>query len=190
MGANADYNFLIKFHKLTGFKIAPNTEAIDIPDLERFPKHRAPPFVYITGSENIKVSQREIKVLRKYLLEEGGMLFADNGGGRFNWQFRGLMRRVLPDKAWVDIANDDVIYRQPYIFPHGAPPLWQHSGNRAVGIKHNGRWVVFYHQGDINDAWQDKGNKISEGLRMAAFKMGINVVNYAFNQYHLIHFGE
>ncbi|MFC1600893.1 DUF4159 domain-containing protein [Candidatus Sumerlaeota bacterium] len=190
MGKGADYNFLIKFHELTGFKIAAQTEAVTISDLKRFPKHKAPPFVYLTGQRHINVSQRDIKTLRWYLLEEGGMIFADNGGGNFNWAFRNLMRRVLPDKQWIDIANDDIIFRQPYIFPHGAPPLWHHSGTRALGIKHQGRWVVFYHQGDINDAWQEGGSGISASLRKAAFQLGVNVVNYSFNQYLSLHYGQ
>lgn len=189
MGKGADYNFLIKFRELTGFNIAASTEAVRISDLKRFPKDRAPPFVYLTGSQRISVSSRDVQTLRWYLLEEGGMIFADNGGGNFNSSLRALMRRVLPENDWIDIANDDVLYRQPYLFPNGAPPLWHHSGNRALGMKHQGRWVVFYHQGDINDAWQTGGSGASTSLQMQAFKMGVNVVNYAFGQYMAIHFG-
>lgn len=190
MGKGADYNFLIKFRELTGFKIARKTESIKIANLKWFPRHRAPPFVYITGQGNISVSTREVRILRWYLLEEGGMIFADNGGGNFNSAFRGLIRRILPDKYWVDIANDDIVYKQPYLFPNGAPPLWHHSGKRSLGIKHQGRWVVFYHQGDINDAWQTGGSGVTKLVRARAFKMGVNVVNYAFNQYMTIHFGD
>jgi hypothetical protein len=71
-----------------------------------------------------------------------------------------------------------------------APVLWHHSGMRALGIKHHGRWVVFYHQGDINDAWQEGGSGVEAGTRRAAFKMGINVVCYSFNQYMAIHYGD
>jgi hypothetical protein len=189
MGKGADYNFLLKFSEMTGFKIAKKTEAIGVADLKRFPKKAAPPFVYLTGSQAINMTRREMQILRWYLLEEGGMLFADNGGGRFDHSLKSLMRRVLPEKPWIDIANDDIIYQQPYRFPDGAPPLWHHSGTRALGIKHNGRWVVFYHQGDLNDAWQEGGSGVSAGTRKAAFKMGINVVNYALNQYLAIHYG-
>ena len=190
MGKGADYNFLIKFSEMTGFKIAKKTEAISVSALKRFPKKGAPPFVYLTGSQMISMTLGEIKTLRWYLLEEGGMLFADNGGGTFDAALKSLMRRVLPEKPWIDISNDDVIYRQPHRFAHGAPPLWHHSGTRALGMKHNGRWVVFYHQGDINDAWQEGGSGVTANTRKAAFKMGINVVNYSFNQYLALHFGE
>ncbi len=190
MGKGADYNFLIEFQKLTGFKIASETEAIPIHKLRRFKKHQAPPFVFITGKRGIRVSNADVKTLRWYCLEEGGMIFADNGGGNFNASFRGLMRRVFPDKGWVDIANDDVIFQRPYQFPSGAPPLWHHSGDRALGLKHNGRWVVFYHQGDLNDAWQTGHNGVSPYVAEQSYKLGVNVVNYAFNQYMNIHYGD
>jgi hypothetical protein len=188
MGKGADYNFLIQFKKLTGFNIAANTEHLPIRQLRRFPEHRAPPFVFITGSGNINVSGQDIKTLRWYLIEEGGMVFADNGGGSFNASFRRLMQRVLPELEWVDIASDDIIFRQPYLFPGGAPPLWHHSGYRALGLKHNGRWVVFYHQGDLNDAWQTGHSGVSENQAAQAYKLGVNVVNYAFNQYWNLHY--
>ena len=72
MVKGADYNFLITFRELTGFKIAEKTEAIDIAALKRFPKHRAPPFIDLTGSQNISLSQSEIKILRWYLLKRAG----------------------------------------------------------------------------------------------------------------------
>ncbi len=188
MGKGADYNFLLEFNRLTGFKIAPQTEAVSINQLARFRRGKAPPFIYITGQGRIHASQREVRILREYLIEETGMLFADNGGGTFNHELRKLMRRVFPDKQWIDISNDDIIFKQPYEFPKGAPPLWHHSGFRAMGIKHNGRWVVFYHQGDINDAWQTGGSGASEALRSQAFKLGINIVYYAFCQYAAAHY--
>jgi hypothetical protein len=190
MGANSDYNLLLMFSKYTGFKVAPTTEAIPVNALRRFPGKRAPPFVYITGSGNISVSNEDVKALRWYCTEEWGMIFADNGGGSFNTNFRALMKRVFPELDWVDIANDDVIYRQPFLFPNGAPPLWHHSGGRALGIKFSGRWVVFYHQGDLKDAWKTGHSGVSEAQAMQAYHLGINVMNYAFNQYMAAHFGD
>lgn len=188
MGKGADYNFLLQFKKLTGFNIADATEHIPIRQLRRFPEHRAPPFVFITGSGNIQVSGADIKTLRWYCIEEGGMIFADNGGGSFNRSFRSLMRRAFPELEWVDIASDDIIFRQPFLFPSGALPLWHHSGYRALGLKHNGRWIVFYHQGDLNDAWQTGHSGVSEHTAAQAYKIGVNVVNYAFNRYWELHY--
>ena len=190
MGVGADYNLLIQFHKLTSFKIADNTEHLAIPRLRRFPRHRGPPFVFITGSGNISVTRKEVMTLRWYCMEEGGMVFADNGGGTFNSSFRSLMRRAFPELEWVDIASDDILFSQPYVFPGGAPPLWHHSGNRAMGLKYNGRWICFYHQGDLNDAWKTGHSGASEGHAMQAYRLGVNIINYAFNQYMAIHYGD
>ena len=183
MGHDADYNVLLYLKKLTGFNIASDTEAVNAFQLRRFPSGKAPPFVYITGSGGIRLSSREISSLREYCLEEGGMIFADNGGGRFDGSFRGLLRRVFPGKPVVDIADDDPIYQQPFMFPNGAPPLWHHSGRRAMGVKHDGRWIVFYHQGDIGDAWRSDHSGVSKQVAMRAYKMGINVMYYAFTHY-------
>jgi len=188
MGKEADYNFLLQFHKLTGFKIAKRIEHIKIRRLRKFRKHRAPPFVFITGRGGIGVTRSDVKTLRWYCLEEGGMIFVDNGGGNFDLNFRNLMRRVFPDLQWVDIPNDDFIYRYPYLFANGAPPLWHHSGYRAMGLKHNGRWIVFYHPGDINDAWKTGHSGISKSIAMSAYKLGVNVVYYAFSQYYARHY--
>jgi hypothetical protein len=190
MGVNADYNLLLQFHKITGFKIADNTDHIPILELRRFRKHRSPPFVFITGSKAINVGKKEVDTLRWYCLEEGGMIFADNGGGTFNREFRKLMTRCFPELDWVDIASDDILYQQPFIFPNGAPPLWHHSGMRALGLKHNDRWIVFYHQGDINDAWKTGHSGASEAQAKQAYHLGVNIINYAFNQYMHIHYGD
>jgi hypothetical protein len=190
MGKGADYNFLIQFSRLTSFKIWDSTEAIEIYQLGKFPEHKAPPFVFITGKRGISVSGSDVKTLRKYCLDEGGMIFADNGGGHFNSSFRSLMRRVFPGKQWVDISSDDVLFQHPYSFPSGAPPLWAHSGRRAMGLKDNGRWIVFYHQGDMNDAWKTGHSGASEAVAAQSYKLGVNIINYAFTQYLDRHYGE
>jgi hypothetical protein len=190
MGYGADYNLLLKFRDYTGFEIASETESRPIAQLKRFPKNRAPPFVYLTGGlkGSINLSNAEIKILREYCLDMGGLLFADNGGGQFDRNFRPLMKRIFPDLPMVEISKDDVIFQQPFSFPNGAPPLWHHSGNNAMGIKYKGRWVVFYHQGDVNDAWKAGHSGASEGVTAQAYKLGVNVINYAFNQYMMLNF--
>ncbi len=183
MGRDADYNLLLYFRKTSGLPIAAKTEAIEIDRLRKFPKGQAPPFVYLTGRGKIDVTDREVKTLRWYCLEEGGLLFADSGGRSFDRSFRALCRKVFPDKALRDIASDDPILRHPSPFPNGAPPLWRHSGLRAQGIMHQGRWMVFYHQGELNDAWKTGHSGLSEAMADSAYKLGINVIFYSFTHY-------
>ena len=190
MGRGADYNLLIRFNQFTGLPIARETESREIDRLPLFPKKRSPPFVFMTGRGNINISSREAKILREYCEREGGMLFIDNGGGHFGSSVRRMLARVFPGKNLVDIANDDPIYQAPFVFPDGAPPFWHHDGNRALGIRHEGRWVVFYHPGDINDAWKDGHSGAAPQVADQAYKLGVNIIYYAFNQYYRRHYEQ
>jgi len=180
--SRADLNFLDEFRRLTGFKVAKQPESHAVRLLSKYDKGYAPPFVYMTGSSHISVSQGDRKVLRDYLLD-GGMLFADCGSPRWHHSFSGFAKALFPDKRMVIIADDDPIFQMPYAFPNGAPPLWHHGGHRALGIKHKGRWCVFYHPGDINDAWKTGHSGMESRLTKGAFQMGVNVIYYAFTHY-------
>jgi hypothetical protein len=189
MGRGADYNLLLRFNQITGFPIAKETEARDVNRLRFFAKGKQPPFVYLTGKGDIRMSSTDISTLRWYSLEQGGMLFIDNGGpGRFDRNVRNLLGQIFPGQRLVDIPNDDPIYQAPFVFPSGAPPLWKHAGTRAQGIRHNGRWVVFYHPGDMADAWRDGHSGAAPEIAEQAYRLGINVMYYSFNNYYALHY--
>ncbi|MBR1920905.1 MAG: DUF4159 domain-containing protein [Kiritimatiellae bacterium] len=190
MGKGADYNLLIKFHEWTGMKIARETEYREISRLKFFPKKKAPPFVFMTGMRGISISDGEAKILREYCQREGGMLFIDNGGGSFDSAVKNMLRKVFPGLPLVDVPNDDPIYQRPYAFPDGAPAFWHHAGYRAMGIREEGRWLVYYHPGDVNDAWKDDHSGASAEVADQAYKLGVNVMFYAFNQYYRRHYGD
>ena len=94
-----------------------------------------------------------------------------------------MIRQVLPGNPLIVIADDDPIFQVPTPFPNGAPPLWHHGGMRALGVKYRDRWVVFYHPGDILDAWKTGHEGLSPELTNAAFELGVNVVYYSFTHY-------
>lgn len=183
MGDGADNNMLIQFHVRTGIPVADMTESVTIHELGRFKKDQEPPFIYITGRAGIEVSKGEVRTLRRYLLKKRGMIFADNGGGHFHSSFMRLMNLIAPEIAPVDIANDDPLYQCYYQLPNGAPPLWHHSGWRALGWKYQGRWIAFYHQGDVNDAWKDGHSGTSEEAWELAYQLGVNVIHYSITRY-------
>ena len=181
----ADINFLRAFAAATGFKkIARKGESHSIRLLKKYPDDGFPPFVYITGNGHMgRVSPADIKILREYCLK-GGMLIGDAGSRQFHDSFTHFMRQVFPAKPLLDIADDDMLYQLPNGFPNGAPAFWHHGGRRALGIKHEGRWCVFYHPGDMNDAWKSQGyTDVTPDMRRAAMNLGVNIVYYAFNQW-------
>jgi hypothetical protein len=181
----ADINFLRAFAKATGFKkIASKGESHSIALLAKYPDNGFPPFVFLTGNRGMgRISSTDQKILREYCLK-GGMLIADAGSVEFDRSFRGFIRQVFPDKQLLDIADDDMLYQLPYGFPNGAPAFWHHGGRRAMGLKHEGRWIAFYHPGDMNDAWKSPGySDVTPEMRDAAMNLGVNLVYYAFNQW-------
>ena len=182
---NADVNFLRAFAQATGFKkIANKGESHSISMLSKYPDDGFPPFVYLTGNGGMSISSADAKILREYCLK-GGMLIGDAGSAQFHRSFTHIMRQVFPDKPLLDIADDDMLYQLPYGFPDGAPAFWGHGGRRALGVKHEGRWCVFYHPGDMNDAWKSQGyTDVTPEMRDAAMNLGVNLVYYAFNQWN------
>ena len=180
--SRADRNFLEYFRKLTGFKVAEASESHSISMLRKYRKGFAPPFVYMTGDGAINVTASEVLILREYLLD-GGMLFADCGSPQWDRSFRSFVQVLFPGESLRVISDDDPIFQLPFCFPNGAPPLWHHGGSRAMGIKHQGRWVVFYHPGDINDAWKTGHSGMDPELVKGAYEMGVNIVYYAFTRY-------
>lgn len=180
----ADKNFLNEFRRLTGVsRIASRGESHPIRDLARYHKGEAPPFVYMTGSGSINgVSSRDMEILRDYI-RRGGMLFADCGSPAWHRSFMAFARRLWPGVEFKPISDDDPIFRQPFLFADGAPSLWHHGGYKAMGMKVQGRWAVFYHPGDMNDAWKNGRSGITPDLAKAAHRMGVNVVWYACRNY-------
>ena len=180
--SRGDQNFLDRFHQLTGFKVANQPESHPIGLLRKYAKGFAPPFVYFTGEGSINVTESETKTLRDYLLD-GGLLFASCRSPAWDRSFRAFAQRLLPGEPLVTISDDDTLFQIPYSFPNGAPPLWHHGGFRALGIKHQGRWVVFYHPGDINDAWKTGHEGLDPAMAEGAMQIGVNVLYYSFTHY-------
>jgi len=182
----ADVNFLRAVAQATPFKkIASKGESHSIARLAKYPEDGFPPFVFLTGNRSMgRVSSNDQKILREYCLN-GGLLIADAGSAEFDRSFREFIRKVFPDKQLLDIADDDMLYQLPYGFPNGAPAFWHHGGRRALGLKHEGRWIAFYHPGDMNDAWKSPGySDVTPEMRDAAMHLGVNLVYYAFNQWN------
>jgi len=179
----ADTNFLEKFRDLAGgINVARQGESHPISHLRKYPKGQAPPFVYMTGSNNISVPKGDVKALREYLCG-GGMLLADCGSPNWDRNFRGFISSVFPGNPLREISDDDPIFQIPFTFPNGPPPLWHHGGNKAMGVKYKGRWAVFYFPGDLNDAWKSGHSGLAPDLAEGAFHLGTNVVYYSFTQY-------
>jgi hypothetical protein len=182
-GVGADLNMLIEYGIRTGGRVANRTESRTVAELGNFKKLKSPPLVYLTGQKSINLSSSEIKILREYLLDKHGMLFGDNGGSRhFHRQFLSMMNKVLPDVRPVPVPLDDAIHRVPYQLPF-LPYVAPHGGRQALGWWKNGRWLCYYHPGDIGDAWADEHASVKPEVWEACYQLGTNVIFYAHMEY-------
>ena len=48
-----------------------------------------------------------------------------------------------------------------------------------LGIKHQGRWIVLWHPGELKDAWKTGHNGIAPDLAGKAYETGFNIICYA-----------
>lgn len=182
-GVGGDLNMLLEYGIRTQHKVAERTESRTIAQLKNFPIGKSPPLVYMTGQQNISLSNSEVKILREYLTDKHGMLFGDNGGSRhFHNQFLAMMNRVLPNVKPVPIPLDDVIHRIPYQIPF-LPYVAPHGGKEALGWYKDGRWLAYYHPGDIGDAWSDGHAGVSADIWESCYRIGTNVTFYAHSEY-------
>jgi hypothetical protein len=182
-GIGADLNMLVEYGVRTGHQVFDRTESRTITQLQSFPAEKSPPVVYLTGQKNITLSKSEVKTLREYLLNKQGMLFGDNGGSNhFHGQFFAMMRQVLPEVEPVKVPLDDVIHRIPYSLPF-LPYVAPHGGKDAWGWKVDGRWVCYYHPGDIGDAWTDDHSGVKPEIYEACYQLGTNVIFYGHAEY-------
>jgi hypothetical protein len=140
------------------------------------------PFLYLTGHGNIKFTSDEVYRLRDYLTQ-GGFLHADDNYG-LDESFRREMKRVFPNKEWVELPATHPIFNTKFSFPNGLPKIHEHDGKRpqALGLFHEGKLVVLYtYESDLGDGWEDlEVHKDGETKHLAALKMGVNILMYCF----------
>jgi len=181
---NADLNMLLQYGIRTKQQVSDRNETREITRLKSFPAHKSPPFVYITGQRNLAIGSNDRKILREYLIDKHGLLFADNGGsGGWGGQFLQLMKEVLPTVEAKIIPLDHPIHRIPYEIPF-LPYVAAHGGKDAIGWTVQGRLVAYYHPGDIGDAWADDHAGVSRKITEYCYQTGVNVMFYAHAEYH------
>jgi hypothetical protein len=139
------------------------------------------PYLYMTGHGNLRWSDDELVILRRYL-QQGGFLHADDNYG-MDESLRRELKRLFPDRPLVEVPVDHPIYHLVYEFPQGLPKIHEHDGKPAqgFGIFIEGRLAVFYSfQTDLGDGWEDPTvHRDPPDKREAALRMGVNLFAYA-----------
>lgn len=170
---------LLRFvRRETRIDVSPREETVELSSEKLF----SYPYVYLTGHGNVVLRTDETLRLRRYLLG-GGFLHVDDNYG-LDRAFRREMRKVFPDREWVELPFDHPIYHTHFEFPSGLPKIHEHDGKPAQGfalLDDRGRVMVFYsYESDLGDGWEPEAvHNDPPEKRLAALRMGTNILSYA-----------
>jgi Domain of unknown function (DUF4159) len=177
---SAEVNLLNFLKANTNLKVKAEYTFVDISTDEIF----SHPFLFMTGHGNVVFSDDQAKRLRKYL-ESGGFLYIDDDYG-LDKAIRREMKKVFPDKNFVELPFSDELYSILYSFPSGPPKTHEHNGKppHGFGIFIDKRLTVYYtYESNPSDGWADQEvHDDPENKRQEALKFGANLVLYALSQ--------
>ncbi len=142
------------------------------------------PFLYLNGHGNIKLSDDEIIALRSTLMN-GAFLHADDNYG-MDKSFRREMKRVFPNKEFLNLPNNHPLFDSYYNLPNGLPKIHEHDNKppQALALFEEDRMIVLYtYESDLGDGWEDASvHKDPWPVRESALKMGVNIIYFALTQ--------
>jgi hypothetical protein len=176
---SAEVNLLNFIQSNTNIKVKPEYQFVDLLSDEIF----SHPFLFMTGHGNVVFSDEEAGRLRKYL-ENGGFLYIDDDYG-LDKAVRREIKKVFPDKNFIEIPFSHDIYNIVYDFSAGPPKTHKHDEKPAqgFGIFINDRLAVYYTvEANPSDGWTDQEvHNDPENKREEALKFGTNIVVFALS---------
>ena len=119
-----------------------------------------PPFIFLTGSRDFKLSEKEVENLQKYV-RMGGCIWGDSSlpglRSRFDIAFRREMKRVIPDvdKSFEPLPSNHPIYTEGYFADvKEVPPGLNFYREPVFAMKIYGEIAILYTANDYGDMWQ------------------------------------
>ena len=169
---------LIRFaNENTLLDMAPREEVVELSSDKIFTF----PYLYLTGHGNVRFTEQEARRLRRYL-EGGGFLHVDDNYG-LDQHIRREMKKVFPDKEFVELPFDHPIFVSHFPFSSGLPKIHEHDGKppQGFGLFAGQRLVVFYSfESDLGDGWEpSEVHNVPREKRIEALRMGVNILTYA-----------
>lgn len=153
--------------------------SINDPELFRYP------IIYASGHGQIRFKDSEMAAILTYL-DNGGFLWINDSYGMEKY-VRREVKRLYPDKEFVQLPKDHPIFHTVYDFKDGLPKIHEHDGKppAAFAIFDKGRMKILYLlESDVGDGLEDEGiHKVdTPAIRELAMKMGLNILVYALMQ--------
>ncbi|MCR4315454.1 MAG: DUF4159 domain-containing protein [Planctomycetes bacterium] len=146
------------------------------------------PILYMTGHEDFRFSEADVRSLREYL-SEGGFMLADACCGRqeFAIAFKREIRRVVGEASMVRLPMTHSIFHSIYdIDSFGFTPFVnqndsQGGGDFALeGVDIEGATRVIFSSFDLGNGWEMVDHPFTRGLDTeTALKLGVNIIVYS-----------
>jgi hypothetical protein len=187
----SDAHFLTTLTRYTAIQVAEDSRHLELTDDRLFDY----PYLWLQqpASGGWNPTPREAQCLREYLLR-GGFLMVDDFHGEYEWRyFESVMRRVFPEKQFVDVPGSDPLMHIFLDIDQSVPvPGDRHvdfdGRARTQGPPHwralyddKGRLIVIAnHNMDIGDGWEHADDpQYPLPYTKAAYELGINYVVWA-----------
>lgn len=194
---DADLNLSFRLQQLTSLKVDPDGRVLKLTSSELF----SYPMIFMSQPGHMVLRDEEVPILRKYLLN-GGVLLADDFWGDAEWQsFETEMRRVLPERQWVELPMSHPIFHCVFDLKMPKNGLQVQTKNfwRPGGITYRGRadtadvhvraWlddkqrimVIALHNTDNGDGWEREGENevyFHTFSETRAYPLAINIIFY------------
>ena len=201
---DSDLNFSYRLQQLTSLKVDPAPRVISLTEEDLF-EH---PFIYMVEPGALRFEEEEVEALQKYFAR-GGFMMVDDFWGTEQWEnLASEMKRVFPDRAFVDLPVDHPVFRtviplkikhvnelQTPNFRTGEESqytgvTWEyHDGEACINVHiraildDKGRiMVIACHNTDNGDGWereQEHAYFFRQFSENRAYPLGINIVFYA-----------
>ncbi len=199
---DSDLNLSFRLQQVTSLKVNPDGRVVNITDPELLDY----PWVYMVEPGRLILTQEEVAVLRKYLLN-GGFLMADDFWGDNQWgNFEGQIKRVLPERNFTELPMEHPLFH--CVFDLKGPKsnlqtmnvayaerarttgvTWEfHEGVECkemhvrVILDDKGRIMVLAtHNCDNGDGWEREGEDdyfFHEFCEKRAYPLAINIIYY------------
>jgi len=197
---DSDLNLSYRLQQLTSIGVDPNGLFLRLTDAELADY----PFIYMVEPGSLYLSDEEAVALRHYLLN-GGFLMLDDFWGDSEWAgMAGQMKKVFPDRNFVELPLDHPLYRCVFdIKSKDQIPAveigtasetthitWEpfHDGDvrtvhhRAIFDDKGRLMVIATHNTDNGDGWEWEGDNhyyFEHFSEKIAYPLAINIIFYA-----------
>jgi hypothetical protein len=200
---DADLNLSYRLQQLTTINVDPDGRVLNLTDPDLFDY----PWVYMVEPGAAQFDEAQVEALRRYL-NQGGFLMADDFWGPRQWaSFEREMKRVFPEREFVELPMDHPIFYCVFDLrgPKNdlqVPNFWTGERSQYTGVTwevHDGvecrdvniralfdergrMMVIACHNTDTGDGWereQEYAYFFRQFSEKRAYPLGINIIFYA-----------